>query len=400
MEPKADAVSLGRSRWTGVRLALGSVLATLAVLEAGMWIFHPLPDPYAALKGTPGSPRFTHSRYVPSAYPPHFAMDVRAEPGLPGIDGRPRRFSVNGLGYRGDPLAVPKPTGELRVFVVGGSTTECLYLADAEALTAVLQARLRALAPGVDVRVYGAGKSGDRSFDHVAMVAHRIAHLQPDVIVVFAGINDVLAAIRRRDYLMRDDPGDAPPLGHLGGLKLLATELQLPRLVHRALTGYDPQTVTIVSDYRKNAAHLRALPLTRRAPRTDVVPYAENLRSLAGTARANGARIVFMTQQTTWSSPDPRAAPWHWMGSDSVRYRETALDSAMSLYNAAMRRVAAEQGAPVLDLARTVPKSMDYFYDDVHFNVRGAATTADLLARFLIDRAVIPRTPAATSAAG
>jgi hypothetical protein len=32
----------------------------------------------------------------------------------------------------------------------------------------------------VDVRVYGAGRSGDKSFDHVAMVAHRIAHLEPD----------------------------------------------------------------------------------------------------------------------------------------------------------------------------------------------------------------------------
>jgi lysophospholipase L1-like esterase len=230
------------------------------------------------------------------------------------------------------------------------------------------------------------------------MVAHRIAHLQPDVVVVFAGINDVLAGIRRRDYLLR---GDSEPGGRLGAgqlLKLLSTEFQVPRLAHRALTGYSPEIVTVTSNYRTNARRLRGVPQTSRPPRTDVRPYAENLRTLAGIAKAQGARMVLMTQQTSWNSPDPRAGQWHWMTGDSVRYREPALDAAMRLYNRAMLGVGREQGVPVLDLAAAVPKSMDYFYDDVHFNVRGADTAAALLARFMVDQGVI-RAPAASHGA-
>ncbi|HET6763907.1 MAG TPA: GDSL-type esterase/lipase family protein, partial [Longimicrobiaceae bacterium] len=125
-------------------------------------------------------------------------------------------------------------------------------------------------------------------------------------------------------------------------------------------------------------------------PRTDVQPYLENLRTLAGIARAQGARMVFMTQQTTWNSPDPRAANWHWMSGDTVRYREAALDTAMERYNDAMRQVGREQGVPVMDLPRAIPKSLDYFYDDVHFNVRGADTAALLLARFMAAQQVVP----------
>jgi lysophospholipase L1-like esterase len=396
--PPVPAGPRRRSIRGNVALALLSTVLTLAMVEAGLWLFHPLPDPYARFKSTSDAAT-RDGAYVPSAFPPHFSLKVRAEQGLPGIDWHPRTFSVNNLGYRGDSLAIPKPAGELRVFVVGGSTTECLYLDDREALSTVLQRRLREMMPGVDVRVYGAGHSGDRSFDHVAMVAHRIAHLQPDVIVVFAGINDLLAATRQRDYLLMGGLGQRHPLTAHALAAMLATELQIPRLIHHVRTGYDPELITVTSDYAQNAAHYRSIPLTARPPRTDVRPYAENLQTLAGIARAHGARMVFMTQQTTWNSPDPRAARWHWMAADSVRHREPALDSAMAAYNRAMLDVGREQGVPVLDLARALPKSMDYFYDDVHFNVRGAAATGDLLARFLVEQHVVAR-PAATPPRG
>ena len=379
--------SLAANAW----LALLSTLLTLALVEVGLRLFHPLPDPYQRFKSS-ADPAARDGAYVPSAFAPHFAMKVRAEPGLPGIDGRPRTFSVNNLGYRGDSLAMPKPAGEVRVFVVGGSTTECLYLDDSEALSTVLQRRLRALLPGVNVRVYGAGHSGDRSFDHVAMVAHRIAHLQPDVIVVFAGINDLLAARRQRDYLLMGSLGQRIPMRARDLAAMLATEFQVPRLVHRALTGYDPQIVTVTSDYRLNAERYRRIGLTPRPPRTDVRPYAENLQTLAGIARAHGARMVLMTQQTTWNSPDPRAARWHWMAADTVRHHEPALDSAMDLYNRAMIEVGRGQAVPVFDLTHAIPKTMDYFYDDVHFNVRGADTAAALLARFMVERGVVAAT--------
>ncbi|MFL5539895.1 MAG: SGNH/GDSL hydrolase family protein [Longimicrobiaceae bacterium] len=367
----------------GPVLALLSLVGSLLLAELFLQLFHPIPDPLFPSKRAipvswPGAP------YVPSAYPPHYLKHVHAEPGLPGMDTLPRTFSTNNLGYRGDSLAMPKPAGEVRVFVVGGSTTECVFLDDREALTRRLQDRLRAT--GLDVRVYGAGKSGDRSWDHVAMVSQRIAHLQPDVIVVFAGVNDLFAGANGRDYLMRDT-ARSPSLKAL--LAQAATEFQLPRLVYRATHRDDPNQLDIRSEYRRLAAAARARPLSDHPPRENVRPYEENLRSLAAIATAQGARTVFMTQATTWSSPDPRPGEWHWMTGTRVRYREADLAAAMGRYNEAMKRAAAASGAPVFDLAASLPGSADFFYDDVHFNVAGADSAAAMLARFMVDHGVV-----------
>lgn len=379
--------------------ALVSLLGSLLLAEVLLRLFHPIPDPLLPDKRVNPVP-WHGSAYVPSAYPPHYLKHVHAEPGLPGMDTLPRTFSTNNLGFRGDSLSIPRAPGEVRVFVVGGSTTECVFLDDREALTRRLQDRLRAAHPGVDVRVYGAGKSGDRSWDHVAMVSQRLAHLQPDVIVVFAGINDVFAAANGRDYLMRDT-ARPPTLRRL--LAQGATEFQLPRLAYRAFNRFDPGGIDIRSEYRRLSARARALPLADRPPREDVRPYEENLRTLAAVARAQGARMVFMTQATTWNARDPRPSEWHWMVGTRVRYREADLDAAMERYNQAMRRAGAASGAPVFDLARSIPKSAEFFYDDVHFNVAGADTAAAMLARFIADHGVLspssarPDAPAAAT---
>jgi len=375
-------------RGSGALLAAGSLLVSLLVAEVALRLLHPLPDPYERFKIEPlVAP---NTPYVPSAWPAGYRRAVRAEPGLPGIDTRTRRFSTNELGFRGGPLAIPKPAGEYRVFVVGGSTTECLFLDDAESLTARLEVYLRPLAPGRDVRVYGAAHSGDRSWDHVAMVSQRIAHLQPDLVIVFAGINDLNAGITGRDYLMRDS---GQPLSRRTLAKMVFSESQLGRLVHAAFDRRDH--AVIVSQVRRSAARIAALPVTPFPHRPDPARYGENLATLAGIARAHGARFVMMTQATTWMGGDPRARQWFWLGGTRAHHREAALDSAMRAYNAEMMRVGAEQGIPVYDLYGNIPRTLDNFYDDVHFNARGADTAARLLATFLAARGTLaPAGPA------
>jgi hypothetical protein len=59
----------------------------------------------------------------------------------------------------------------------------------------------------------------------------------------------------------------------------------------------------------------------------------------------------------------------------------TVVDQAMGPYNDAARAVAAEFKVSFFDLARQLPKSDEYFYDEVHFNPRGA-TVGAMLALF------------------
>jgi hypothetical protein len=99
-----------------------------------------------------------------------------------------------------------------------------------------------------------------------------------------------------------------------------------------------------------------------------------------------------MTQATTWNSKvDPEAEKWHWMGLafDEQTYREDLLDDALESYNDVVRQVGAQDQVPVLDLARSIPKSLEFFYDDCHFNLKGAQQVASLLSDLIVQRELI-----------
>lgn len=370
-----------------IALVLMSTVLSIIAVEAMLRAMAPIADPYKLHKRRPN----VVQTYFRSSFPPNMRVRLSTEEGLPGMDGRETMFTTNNVGLRGDSLPMPKPADELRVFVVGGSSTETLYLDDRQAMTRILEDRLDTIVSGKRVKVYGAGKSGAKSYDHIEMIAHRLVHLDPDALIVFAGINDLRAAMYDRNYLMLPPALGAPDTewSLMQLLRFAMTEFQLGRRLFSLLKPDEyrdaVEQITLRSNFRRSVRMREALPVSVRAPRVDVAPYRNNLISIVGIARAHGIDLVFLTQATTWNSRvDSEIAKWHWMtaGQDSA-YREEALDQAMETYNDAVRAVAAEFDVPLFDLARLLPKSGEYFYDDVHFNPRGAATVGARLALFV-----------------
>ena len=120
-------------------------------------------------------------------------------------------------------------------------------------------------------------------------------------------------------------------------------------------------------------------------PKLNLGAYEINLLTLAGVANSHGFAMVFMTQQTTWNSPsDPSIGDWHWMlRVGNRKYSEASMDTAMQAMNDVMREVSAVQHLGLYDLAQSMPKTSQYFYDDVHFNTQGASIAAKGLARVI-----------------
>jgi lysophospholipase L1-like esterase len=396
MPPSGSTSRTTIRRFARPLIALTATLFTLTVVEVALAKLRPLQDPFAGIKAGLHPPR-----YVPRSGEPNVSVQFNAEKDLSGMNGT-SRFSTNELGFRGPPLAIPKETREYRVFLVGGSTTECMFVDDSQSPERILQTLLTKLLPGRPVSVYNAGHHGDCSYDHVAIVAHRIALLEPNLIVVFAGANDQRAAIQNRDYLHRASAkGERPSLLTL--LKFAATEFQIPRLLHAVFHRLVDrrerlERITYTTNFRRNVSLKEGLTLSNLAPRVDVAPYGRNLATLAGITKAQGAQMLFVTQASTWNSQiDPDAARWHWMNvdySEGKYYREDLMDRTLEMHNEEMRRVAGAQGVPVLDVAHLIPKSLEYFYDDMHFNPKGAATYASLVARSLAEQGLLPAIPA------
>jgi len=62
------------------------------------------------------------------------------------------------------------------------------------------------------------------------------------------------------------------------------------------------------------------------------------------------------------------------------------MDSALGLYNDVTRSCSRMYDVPLYDLAAEIPKSLQYFYDDVHLNVEGVKLVAFGLSRHLLAR--------------
>src|SRR5215475_4876455 len=368
-------------RFAKPALAIVTSLICLAALEFALRRIAPVQDPFAEMK----VPRADINQYIKSEFPKHLRLVTEPEEGLPGMRG-PNVFTTNNMGFRGDDLIMPKPANEFRIFMVGGSTTECLYLDDRNAVTRVLQNELNQTPAGhLTVKVYNAGKSGDAIDDHLSMIVHRIVQLQPDMIILFAGINDLTRAINNYDYLHYVQPA---PYDRFRYAKYLATESQIVRRFYYLFNRTSPnvtqvfQEIHLNSQFREKVRLCNSLPVSNEQPRVDQNAFLNNLKTIAGVAQAHGIKLVLMTQQTTWNGPDNgERKDWQWLICRSgTRYREDFMNEAMTVLNDQTRQVARQYSLPLYDLAQTMPKSREFFFDDVHFNDRGAQEAAKGLA--------------------
>lgn len=378
-----------------MRQANGSLITVITFLvcivlaELFLAFIAPLPDPYHKWKHHV----VELNQYIRIAFPPDYEITTEAENGLPGIQGQ-NTFTTNNMGFRGDTLVTPKPFNEFRIFMIGGSTTECLYLDDSHSINTVLQHYLQEhVNPDISIKVYNAGKSGAASDDHISMLAHRIVHLEPDMIIVFSGINDLTKSIYDYDYLHYVDKSTVKMPVFLS----LATEFQIPRRAYYIMKEISPtsrdilERITLKTQYIEKIELRQSVPVTNEKPRVDSRSYRNNLKSIIGIAQRHGIQLVFMTQQTTWnSSVDPNASHWHWMlHRNGKTYREDYMDEALESLNEVMREVSTEQSIPMYDLAKVLPKSLEFFYDDVHFNVRGASIVGKDLGKYIVQSNLI-----------
>ena len=389
-------------KWSGLITIMTALIISLVIGECGLRLLAPVPDPYEEYKQI-----IYFNRYIKSEYPPHYQRVDEIAPGLPGIQGTVN-FTMNNMGFRGDHLSLTKPETEFRIFMVGASSVEGRILDDSQVVTRIIQEELSLRVPiHIVPKVYGVAQSGDASDDNISMIVHRLVQMEPDMIIWLTGGTDLTSrSLTNYDYLhytTSDAQGNQlsqfDSAGKMPLLKYLAFDFQITRRLYYFREKISPRTTEALKHLPPKDAYLEAIkldqarPLTSEKPPVNLTAYTNNLLTIIGVAQAHGIKLVLVTQPTTWNSTvDPETRNWHWMRSSpsDVRYREDLLDEAMETLNDGMRQLAAKHSVSLYDLAILMPKSLDFFYDDVHFNVKGAQTTAKGIAAFILERNLIP----------
>jgi lysophospholipase L1-like esterase len=312
--------------------------------------------------------RFVES--VGKAYERHPFFVVSGRPGG-GFDLAGHKVEFDERGYRKPAAAGPKGT-KFRVVCIGGSTTFDLLAATGDD---TWPARLAQIL-GPDYEVVNAGFPGWTTAESLIALELRDVDLAPDLIVSFAGLNDLQPGSHRpfrRDYAK----GHGEVLPRILGVdripvalasRFVFVEWLLDRMepAREEVGGYSPVFNWSGGD--------RAAKLPDEA----VAVFARNLRSTVGVARVHGAATLLVAQQIRLRQgrPDDHGYIASWVPGLTPE----AIVDGLARNNAAAAAIGTTSGARFFDpFAAGAFRDAD-FADPFHFSAAGSQKMAESLA--------------------
>ena len=360
-------------RKTEVILAVFSILLTFVFLEIGarLWLnYLATPDQY--------------DRYVlytsiePSdlAWTPHPYLSYYPTPNY-----RKGKTSHNSLSYRNDEFSLDKPDGVYRIVTLGGSSTYDVRIEDnANTFAAQLEKLLKEEYGYQNVQVINAGVPGYNSWEILVNLEFRVLDLDPDLVIIYEGTNDVHARLvepsaYRGDDLGRRQAWQAPRVAlweHSALLRIVSRRTNITRQVSVDDFVSSPTYVSWPFEFRLREENLDPAKILKENP---PVYFRRNLENMIAVAKEHGVEIMF----STWAH-SPYLNDYASEGYYQQGFKEN---------NDVVKEVATNKQIPLFDFAEVMPYDAKYWADGRHVNEAGALAKARLFAEFIHNQGLI-----------
>jgi lysophospholipase L1-like esterase len=279
----------------------------------------------------------------------------------------------NSLGYRGEEIGV-KNAGTFRIVAIGGSTTYTVRVEDDNLTYPAQLERILNEEYGYNVEVINAGVADYNSWDSLINLSIRVLDLDPDLIIIYHGTNDVHARLVEPSAYRPDDSGrrkqwtpPAIPLWQHSALLRVTTRL----------IGWSDQVVlgdfvnadTYIGWPSFGGNQYSDADLLEVLAQNPPIYFERNLESMIAIARAQDVDVMLATWAYSPEMGDYASTDVYLQGFDEN--------------NVVVRKVAMEQGVPLFDFVAVMPQDPKYWADGRHVNEDGALLKAALFADFI-----------------
>ncbi len=360
---------------TELILPVFSILLTFFVLEVGarVWLkYLATPDQYDRYV------LFTSLDAKDYAWTPHPYLAYAPTPSY-----RKGQTFHNSLGFRNDEFPLDKPDGVYRIVALGGSSTYDVSIKDnSEIFTAQLEKLLKEKYGYTKVQVINAGVPGYNSWEMLANLEFRVLDLDPDLVIIYEGTNDVHARLVQPAAYRGDDSGrrqawKAPRVSlweHSALLRILSRALNITRQVSVDDFVSSPTYVSWPFESRLKENDLDPAEILEENP---PIYFRRNLENMIAIATEHDVQILFSTWAYSPNLNDYASQTYYQQG-----FREN---------NDVVKEVAASHDIPMFDFAAVMPQEAIYWADGRHVNEAGALVKARLFAAYMHDHGLIDK---------
>ncbi|MEJ2495558.1 MAG: SGNH/GDSL hydrolase family protein, partial [Ignavibacteriaceae bacterium] len=241
------------------------------------------------------------------------------------------------------------------IFCLGGSTTEFKDNAGRDWPT-MLEKSLREKYNIKNIRVYNFGRQWYTTQHLLIEYIQNLRKYKPNIIIVMENINDLL---HNADFSVFSNGKFREDYGNFLG--------PITRLVkYGSLIEYLGDVVKS-SWYKSKPKEIN----------TDIFPglvsYERNLRTLINLAKSDSTNVILMTEPNIYkdSMTKKELSILAMLNREAVgngkRWSYQTAYQGLKKYNKKMSDIARKENVQLIDLESIVPKSTDYFYDDVHY---------------------------------
>jgi len=277
------------------------------------------------------------------------------------------------LAPTGIDAGVQSNENRLTIMCLGGSTTQ---FTDSKGIgwPGLLEENLKKLDPGRDVKVYNQGRTWYTTLHALINYETNLRRLRPDVLIVMHVINDLL---QNADFSYFSHGGFREDYGHFYGP---VTEL----VEHRGVSSF---LVKMLGHYwyhsPRDTIEEKTFP--------GEVPFERNLNTLIDLAEKDGTRVILMTQPSLYQKgmDESLTSVCYMLNYEAVgptaRWSLSTAITGFERYNAIVRATAQKRRVTLIDLEMKIPKTLEYFKDEVHYKDKTFHLVADAVTKGLIE---------------
>jgi lysophospholipase L1-like esterase len=310
---------------------------------------------------------------------PFMNETINVESGLPGISGR-QSVTTDLKGFRTTKNIQYDKGDTFRVFAVGGSTTEQIYLDDKKTWTHLLQQDLSDSLSS-NVEVINTGVSGLRAEHHLATLKY-ISQYHPDLVIFLVGINDWNKHIKSNFH---------NPLSiNLKTLdKTWLGQLLMASKSYFVAVNDDKYERKVNGDSYKDKRNSLSKEIVKSfRPGSISNFYKKSLLEIKNVCRKSSFKCMLVTQPSGYkkeAADDFKKGFWMTPPNQTYTLLFDDMVYLADLYNNYLISFSYENDIAMCDAANKLDASYENFYDDTHFNTNGANNMKSVLADCIKD---------------